>query len=122
MNETVSPTPPPAEPTQITLDDFKKIVLKLGKILEATPHPNANRLLILKVDLGGETRQLVAGIRPSYSDPAALVGREVVVVANLRTALLRGVESQGMILAASNGAEISLIGPDKELPPGTLVS
>ena len=66
----------------------------------AEPHPNADRLLVLRVDVGGEERQIVAGIRAHY-DPATLVGRQVVVVANLEPATLRGVESQGMVLAAS---------------------
>jgi len=86
----------------------------------AEPHPNADRLLLLRVDLGTEERQLVAGIRAHY-DPAALVGSQVVVVANLEPAKLRGVESQGMVLAASDGDRIVLLRPDDPLTPGAVV-
>jgi predicted RNA-binding protein with EMAP domain len=86
----------------------------------AEPHPNADRLLVLRVDLGGEERQLVAGIRAHY-DPATLVGRQVVVVANLEPAKLRGVESQGMVLAAADGERVVLLRPDDPVSPGAVV-
>jgi methionyl-tRNA synthetase len=106
----------------LTIDDFKKIELRIGRVLAADPHPNADRLLVLKVDLGPEQRQVVAGIRASYADPQALIGREVVVVANLEPAKLRGVESQGMLLATQDAAGISLLRPDREVAPGSPVS
>jgi methionine--tRNA ligase beta chain len=107
----------------IAIDDFRKIELKIGKVQSVEPHPNADRLLVLKVDLGaGEIRQLVAGVRPHYPDPQALVGRNVVVVANLQPAQLRGVESQGMILAATGGETVSILSPDREVPAGSKVS
>jgi methionyl-tRNA synthetase len=125
----VGPTPPapatppaPQPPVKVSIDDFKKLEFKVGKILEVTPHPNADRLYIIKVDLGGETRQVVAGIRPFYPDPAPLVGRLIVVVANLQPAMLRGVESQGMILAATGGGTVAVLSPEKEVPPGSKVS
>lgn len=107
----------------ITIEDFRKIDLKTGKVLSVEPHPNADRLLVLKVDLGGgEVRQLVAGVRPYYPDAQALVGRSVVVVANLQPAQLRGVESQGMILAAVGGETVSVLSPDRDVPAGSKVS
>lgn len=106
----------------ITIDDFKKVELKVGKVLEAAPHPNADRLIVMKVDLGsGETRQIVAGIKVSYA-PEQLVGKTVIVVANLQPAVLRGVESQGMLLAASQPGVISVLTLDRDLPPGSPVS
>jgi len=85
---------------RISIEAFRALELRVGTIRAAEPHPNADRLLVLRVDLGSEERQIVAGIRAHY-DAAALVGRQVVVVANLEPARLRGVESQGMVLAAT---------------------
>jgi methionine--tRNA ligase beta chain len=116
------PAPLPAAPASITIDDFKKVVLKVGKVLEASAHANANKLLVLKVDLGnGEVRQVVSGIKQWYT-PEQLVGKSVVVVANLAPAVLRGVESQGMVLAASSGDQVILLSPEKDAAPGSKVS
>jgi methionyl-tRNA synthetase len=104
----------------ITIEQFRGIELKVGTVRAAEPHPNADRLLVLKVDIGGEERQLVAGIRAHY-DPAVLVGRQVVVVANLEPAKLRGVESQGMVLAAADGERVVLLRPDDVVGPGAVV-
>ena len=104
----------------ITIDQFRAIDLRVGTVRAAEPHPNADRLLLLRVDLGTEERQLVAGIRAHY-DPAALVGSQVVVVANLEPAKLRGVESQGMVLAASDGDRVVLLRPDDPVTPGAVV-
>src|SRR5207245_8191791 len=99
----------------ITIEQFRAIELKVGTIRAAEPHPNADRLLVLRVDLGaGEERQLVAGIRAHY-EPAALVGRQVVVVATLEPAKLRGGESQRMVLAASERERVVLLRPDEAL-------
>lgn len=106
----------------ITIDDFRKVELRIGRVLSVEPHPNADRLFVLKVDLGTEQRQLVAGIRASYPDPFALVGRDVVVVANLEPAKLRGIESQGMLLAAQDAEGISVLRPDRPVAPGSPVS
>ena len=92
----------------ITIEQFQTVELRVGTVKEAAPHPNADRLLVLKVDLGTEERQIVAGIRAHY-DPAALVGTQVVVVANLEPAKLRGVESQGMLLAASADGTLAVV-------------
>lgn len=116
------PPPPPPAPATITIDDFKKIVLRVGKVVECGPHSNANKLLVLKVDLGGgEVRQVVSGIKQWYQ-PEQLVGKNVILVANLAPAMLRGVESQGMVLAASSGDQVILLAPEKEAAPGSKVS
>ncbi len=105
----------------ITIDQFRAIELRVATVRAAEPHPQADRLLVLRVELeGGEMRQLVAGIRAHY-DPATLVGRQVVVVANLEPATLRGVESQGMVLAASDGERVVLLRPDDVVAPGAVV-
>ena len=101
----------------ITLDEFSRIRLKVARILGAEAHPRADRLLKLRVDLGGEERQLVAGIAAHYR-PEELVGRLIVVVANLQPARLRGELSEGMLLAASQGEVVSLLTPDRDLAPG----
>jgi methionyl-tRNA synthetase len=101
----------------ITIEQFRALELRVGTVRSAEPHPNADRLLVLRVDVGGEERQLVAGIRAHY-EPAALVGRQVVVVANLEPARLRGVESQGMVLAAADGDRVVLLRPDDAVAPG----
>jgi methionyl-tRNA synthetase len=106
----------------ITIEQFRTIELRVGTVRSAEPHPNADRLVVLRVDVGGEERQLVAGIRAHY-DPATLVGRQVVVVANLEPAKLRGVESQGMVLAAADEANnrVVLLRPDDAVTPGAVV-
>jgi methionine--tRNA ligase beta chain len=104
----------------ITIDRFRELELKVATVTAAEPHPNADRLLVLRVDLGGDQRQIVAGIRAHYA-PEALVGRQVVVVANLEPAMLRGVESQGMLLAASSGDRVVLVRPDDPVTAGAVV-
>ncbi len=105
----------------ISIDEFRRIELKIATIKKAEPHPNADKLLVLQIDLGSEERQIVAGIKGHYA-PEELVGRQVVVVANLETAKLRGLESQGMLLAASDGERIVILTPEKEIHPGAKVS
>ena len=104
----------------ITIEQFKTVELRVATVTSAEPHPNADRLLVLRVDLGGEQRQIVAGIRASY-DPAALVGRQVVVVTNLEPAMLRGVESQGMVLAATADAGPIVVTPERPVAAGAVV-
>ncbi|MGH7829301.1 MAG: methionine--tRNA ligase subunit beta [Candidatus Binatia bacterium] len=105
----------------VTIDEFRKIDLRVATVKSAEAHPNADRLLIVTVDLGSEERQIVAGIR-EYYQPEELVGRQVVVVSNLETAKLRGVESQGMLLAASDEGRIVVLTPEKKVTPGARVS
>jgi methionyl-tRNA synthetase len=100
--------------------DFQKIQLRTARILEAERVAGADKLLKLKIEVGHETRQLVAGIALHY-DPAVLLGKSVVVVANLKPATIRGVESNGMLLAASIGKELKLITIDGDIPSGAVV-
>ncbi|WP_169976759.1 methionine--tRNA ligase subunit beta [Tautonia rosea] len=105
----------------ITYDHFAKLDLRIAKVLEARPHPNADKLLLLQVDLGDEQKQIVAGIKQHYS-PEDLVGRLIVVVNNLEPAMLRGEASNGMLLAASSGDKVVLLTPaDPECLPGSKV-
>jgi methionyl-tRNA synthetase len=105
----------------VNIEEFRRIELKVATIKKAEPHPNADRLLVLQVDLGSEERQIVAGIKGHYA-PEELVDRQIVVVANLEPVRLRGVESQGMLLAASDGNRIIILTPEKEIQPGANVS
>ncbi len=103
-----------------TYDDFKKIEFKVGKIKDVTEHPNADRLYVVTVDLGDKTKQVVAGIRSTYKKED-LIGRQVVVVDNLDPAVIRGAESQGMILAASDENGSSIVTLARETKLGSVV-
>ena len=103
-----------------TIDDFRKLELKVAQIKEVSEHPNADKLWVLILDLGDRTKQVVAGIKNSYTKES-LLGKYVVVVDNLDPALLRGVESQGMILAGSDDSGITIISPEKPLKLGSIV-
>lgn len=105
----------------ITIDDFRKVELKVATVKSAEPHPNADRLMVLRVDLGEEERQICAGIRNHYA-PEDLIGKQIVVVANLETAKLRGLESQGMLLAASDEGRVIVLTPEKPVQPGAKIS
>ena len=105
---------------QITIDDFMKVDLRTAKILEAEKVKKSKKLIKLKVDLGTEQRQVLAGIAEAY-EPEQLIGRTVILVANLKPAKLMGHESQGMILAGSNDQTLILGGFDGDLPPGVRV-
>jgi methionine--tRNA ligase beta chain len=104
-----------------TLADFQRLDLRVATVVSVELHPNADRLLVLRIDLGGSERQIVAGIRASY-EPAVLVGKQVVVVADLEPAKLRGIESQGMLLAARDGDRVVLVTPDAAVSAGSKVS
>lgn len=109
------------EPELRTIDEFVRFEFKVGTIRSAEAHPKADRLVVLQVDLGEEApRQIVAGIRAAYA-PEELVGRQVVVVANLRPAMLRGIESRGMLLAASDAEGLALVRPERPTAPGSKV-
>ena len=135
-----APTTPPAAPApakpepkpQITFEDFAKVDLRVAKILKAENHPSADRLFKLQVDDGsGTPRQLCAGIRGAYQ-AEELVGRSIIIVANLAPRVIRGEESRGMLLAASDvpkeaaaaGAErrVILLTTASDIPPGSIVS
>jgi methionyl-tRNA synthetase len=106
----------------ITFDDWQKIELRTAEVLAAEHHPNADRLMVVRARLGdGEERQVVAGIRGHY-EPESLVGRTIVLLANLEPATLRGVESQGMLLAVKDGDRVVLLGTDGPTSPGLRVT
>lgn len=105
---------------EITIEDFTKVELKVGTILSAEKHPKADRLLVEQIDLGDEVRQIVSGIASTFK-PEKVVGKKVVVVSNLKPVKLRGVESQGMILCASNDTDLDIVSIAKDLPNGTKV-
>jgi len=104
----------------ITFDDFKKLELRVGEIKAAERVPETDKLLRLTVDLGTETRQIVAGMAEFY-DPAHLVGKQVPVITNLEPRKFRGIESHGMILAVDVEGQPVLLHPDKKVPPGCIV-
>jgi methionyl-tRNA synthetase len=105
----------------ISIDDFRKVELRIATIKSAEPHPNADKLMVLRIDLGDEQRQICAGIRGHYA-PEELLGKQIVVVANLETAKLRGLDSQGMLLAASDDDRVIILTPDKTVLAGAKVS
>lgn len=106
----------------INIDDFFKVSLKVAHVTEAYDHPNADKLIVLKVDLGTEQRQICAGLRGHY-EAATLVGKNVVVVANLSPRKMRGEVSQGMLLAASSEdrSQVILVTTDQSIAPGSSV-
>lgn len=106
---------------QITIDDFDKVELRVAKVIEAEKHPNADKLLVLQVQVGNEKRQVVSGIAKDYK-PEELVGKSLILVANLKPVKLRGVESNGMILAAANDEKLVLGTIDKDIASGTSIS
>lgn len=126
MAKAPKPLPPAAKvdkkhvpKEQISLADVQKLDLRVGVVLKAEPVPKSAKLFKLEVDLGEEKRSVVAGIGESYT-PESVIGKKVVVVANLKPAILMGVESQGMILAASNGKSLELVSLE-DMPPGSIV-
>ena len=104
----------------ISFEDFSKLSLKVGEIKEVSPHPNADKLYVLKVSLGDKEIQLVAGMRKNYS-PEELLGKQIVVLENLEPKVIRGVKSEGMLLAASSDKGPVVLVPEKEVPLGSQV-
>lgn len=104
----------------ITIEDFRKLELKVAQIKEVSEHPNADRLYVITLDLGEKSKQVVAGIKGSYQKEE-LIGKQVILVDNLEPAVLRGVESQGMILAASDENGVSIVSPLREMKLGSVV-
>lgn len=109
--------------TVIKYDDFAKLDLRVATVLECKFHPNADKLLVLQVDVGGEKRQICAGLRQHYT-PEQFVGKQVIVVANLEPRPIRGEISQGMLLAASDPAsgKVIFISPSEPVASGSKVS
>jgi methionyl-tRNA synthetase len=122
---TTAPAQPAAAPAagsdRISIDDFMKVDLRVAKVLTAEKVANSRKLVKMTIDVGTEQRTLVAGIAEAY-EPEQLVGRTIVMVFNLKPAKLMGIESNGMVLAASpDGGKPALIGFDQDVPPGTRV-
>jgi len=102
----------------ITYEDFKKLDIRIGEIISAEKIENSDKLIKLKIDIGDEKRQVVAGIAASYS-PKELIGKQIPVLVNLEPRKLMGIESQGMILAADFDNKPILLHPDKKVPAGS---
>ncbi len=108
--------------TEISYDDFAKLDIRLGTILSVEIVPDADKLLKLMVDVGEEQpRQILSGIREYIAEPESLVGQQFPFLINLTPRMIRGLESQGMILAASHDATLALLSPTIQLPPGSKV-
>lgn len=105
---------------ELTFEEFKKMDLRVAKIKEVLDHPQADKLYLVKIDVGGQEKQIVAGIKPYYQKEA-LVGKLVVVVNNLKPMLIRGVESQVMLLASQDNFGLSVITLDKPIASGSVV-
>ncbi len=108
------------EEATVSYEEFRKIILKVATIREVKAHPKADRLWVLTIDTGSATRTIVAGIKAFYA-PEQLAGRQVILVDNLAPADIRGVRSQGMLLAASDEAGIAILSPDRHVQEGSLV-
>jgi len=108
------------EEEMATIEDFKKLEFRIGEIISAETHPQADRLLVLRVRIADSERTLVAGIRKHYTE-SELVGKKIVVVANLDPAQIRGVTSEGMALAASDENSLSLVVPERQIASGAPV-
>lgn len=104
----------------VTIQDFSQLELIVAQIKEAQAHPDADKLYILKIDTGNGEKQLVAGIRKAYT-PEELIGRKIVVINNLEPAVIRGQESQGMLLAAGGENGPVLLAPEKDVPVGAKI-
>jgi len=105
----------------IKYDEFKKLDLRVGKILEVEDHPNADKLYLVTVDIGDEKRKFVAGVRAHYKKEE-LIGKSCVVLVNLEPKNIRGIDSHGMVLAALSEGTLGILSVDRELPAGTKIS
>ena len=109
----------------VSFEDFLKLDLRVATVLEVHEHPNADKLLVLTIDLGDQQRQIIAGLRGHYQ-PQDLTGKQLVIVANLEPRKMRGLESQGMLLAGvydrDEAQQVVVLTTDTDVPPGTSVS
>lgn len=105
----------------ITFEDFKKLDLRIARIIEVKDHPNAAKLLILKILVEAEEKQVVAGIKGYYSNEE-LIGKDVLIINNLEPAIIRGEESKGMVLAVKDEDTLSLLVPERKIKTGSAVS
>ncbi len=117
MSEQTKPT--------ITFDDFLKLDIRVAKVTQVSDHPNADKLIVMDIDLGTEQRRIIAGLKP-YCRPDSLAGKNVVVVTNLEPRKMRGLESNGMLLAAvwdeGGQRQVVILTTDGEVPPGAEVT
>lgn len=104
----------------VSIDDFKKLEIRIGKVLNCEKVEGADKLLKFEIDFGEFKRQIVSGIAEFYKSEE-LVGKEFPFIVNLEPRVIRGIESQGMIMAVDTGDSISLLSPDKEVKPGSIV-
>ena len=104
----------------VTFDDFSKLDLRIGRVLEVNPHPDADKLYLVKVDIGQAQVQLVAGVKLFYQ-PEELVNKLVIVLTNLEQKSIRGVVSEGMLLAAHGNGDLGVVTCDKDIAPGSKV-
>ena len=111
---------PAMTPEQISVEDFRKAILRVGKVIAAERIPKSTKLLKLQVDIGAEQRQIVAGIGTKYT-PEEMLGKRIVIVANLKPAKLMGVESQGMVLAAGDQEVTALLTTIEDVPLGSKI-
>ena len=107
--------------SDISFEDFKKLDIRVGKIISAERVPDADKLIKIIFDIGNEERQILAGISEFIDDPSELVGKEMPVLVNLEPRRMRGLDSNGMILAADVEGRPVFLYPEKEIPPGSIV-
>jgi len=109
----------------ITFNDFQKLDIRIAKVLQVRDHPNADKLIVLDIDLGAEQRQIIAGLKP-YMEPQSLAGKTLVVITNLEPRKMRGMESNAMLLAATwqrdGQQQVTVLTTDGDVPPGSTVS
>lgn len=118
--EAAAPAPPPAAAPRISIEEFAKVEMRVGQILEAERIEGSRKLVRMRVDIGSEVRQIVAGIAGAY-EPSSLVNRKIILVANLKPAKLMGVVSDGMVLAATAGERPILATFAEDVPNGALL-
>jgi methionine--tRNA ligase beta chain len=110
----------------VSFDDFLKLDIRVARVGKVTDHPNADKLIVLEIDLGGEQRQIIAGLKPYLDDPQSLAGKNIVVVTNLEPRKMRGLESNGMLLAATaevgGQQKVFCLIADDDIPAGATVS
>ncbi len=106
--------------TMIPFEEFKKLDLRVARILSVENHPNADKLYVLTIDTGDEQKKIVAGIRAHYK-PEELTNRLIVLANNIEPATIRGVQSNGMLLAATDGGTLSILTPLKDVKPGSTI-
>jgi methionyl-tRNA synthetase len=122
MTDKPEKTKTPASPPTVSFEEFGKLDLRVAEIRRVVPVKKADKLYEIEIDLGQETRTIVAGMRPYYPDPEALIGKRIVVVANLEPAKIRGILSTAMLLAAEADGRVTFLVPEGDMPPGASIS